>query len=74
MKPNLRISLFILGLSLFFRLWHLGQTSLQMDEVTWMVHSKELIYSAFHRDSAFFREKAWWNWTSENYAIGLPKS
>ena len=72
MKPNLRISLFILSLSLFFRLWHLGQTSLQMDEVTWMVHSKELIYSAFHRDSAFFREKAWWNWTSENYAIGLP--
>lgn len=72
MKSTLRVSLFILTLSLFFRLWHLGQTSLQMDEVTWMVHSKELIYSAFHRDGAFFRENAWWNWTFENYAIGLP--
>lgn len=72
MKPSLRLSLFILGLSLLFRLWQLGQTSLQMDEVTWMVHSKELVYGIFHHDSTFFKVTAWWNTHDDNYAIGLP--
>ncbi len=43
-----------------------------MDEVTWMVHSKELVYAIAQRDLSFFKEKAWWTWESENYAIGLP--
>lgn len=72
MKPSIRLSLFILTLSLFFRLFQLFQTSIQMDEVTWMAHSKTLVYAIVKRDYSFFQEKAWWTWKSENYAIGIP--
>lgn len=72
MKPSVRLSLFILAISLFFRLWQLSQTSIQMDEVTWMAHSKTLVYAIAKRDLSFFTKKAWWTWKSENYAIGIP--
>ncbi len=57
--------------SLIPRLYQLGQTSIHMDEVIWMINGKEFVYALFHLNLAYF-QSAWWNNTQETYAIGLP--
>lgn len=61
----------LLIFSLFVTVYQLDKTSLHMDEVIWMVNSKELFYALLHRNSDFLRN-AWWNNQKESYAIGLP--
>ena len=57
--------------ALFVGLYQVDKTSLHMDEVIWMVNSKELFYALLHRNSNYL-ENAWWNNQQESYAIGLP--
>ena len=58
-------------LTLLPRLYQLSATAVYPDEVTWMVKGKETIYALAKFNLDYFRH-AWWNDTTETYAIGLP--
>lgn len=61
----------IYALTFFLRLYHLPDVAVYPDEITWMVKGKETIYALAKFNLNYFRH-AWWNDTSETYAIGLP--
>lgn len=63
--------LFIFIVAILTRLLLLEGSAIHMDEVIWMVNSKEFLYSLFHLNFNYLKH-AWWNNTTESYAIALP--
>lgn len=75
MKSFLRsraiILIFLFLIALIPRVYHLDQTTIYPDEISWIVRGKGLISALKQRNFKYF-DAAWWTSTKENEAIALP--
>ncbi len=71
LNKNLTVFLLLFVIALLPRLYHLDQTTIYPDEISWMVRGKETLYAASKLNLNYFNS-VWWNDPREHESIALP--